>query len=174
LTKPEIRAFIREAGRKISPALLRVQSEEVLSRLETLPHFKYADTVLLYWSLPDEVFTHDFIRKWAAEKTILLPVICGDELHIGRCADDPFSMDQGMFGVRQPSAEDILLEDIDIAVIPGVAFDRSMNRLGRGKGYYDRFLEDKKFFKAGLCYDHQFLDIIPADPHDIKMDVVIH
>ena len=63
---------------------------------------------------------------------------------------------------------------VHVAVIPGMAFDREGHRLGRGKGYYDRFLNRVKTYKIGVCFDFQMMDQLPHDPHDVMMDEIIY
>ena len=84
-------------------------------------------------------------------------------------------LQEGAFGIMEPCGELFTdYEAIDVAIIPGMAFDRHGNRLGRGKGYYDRFLPllPTRVFKIGVCFPFQLLDDIPMEEHDIKMDVV--
>ena len=64
-------------------------------------------------------------------------------------------------------------EKIDLIVVPGVAFDKKNNRLGRGKAYYDKLLKTANTFKVGICFDFQLIDSVPVDKYDIKMDLVI-
>ena len=116
------------------------QSAEILAALEAHPAFRAATTVLLYHSLKDEVDTHEFIRKWSREKRILLPVVVGDDLEL-RLYTGPEDLKPGAYGIEEPTGELFTdYADIDFIVVPGVAFDRNGNRLGRGKGYYDRLL----------------------------------
>ena len=127
------------------------QSAEILAALEAHPAFRTASTILLYHSLPDEVDTHSFIRKWSAKKQILLPVV---EEPTGALFTD--------------------YDAIDFIVVPGVAFDRNGNRLGRGKGYYDRLLPRiPSAYKAGICFPFQIVEEVPAEMFDIRMDKVI-
>ena len=81
----------------------------------------------------------------------------------------------GFFDIMEPVGEPFeRYEDIDLAVVPGMAFDSQNNRLGRGKGYYDRMLPRlTKAYKIGVCFDFQRLPGIPADEHDCKVDEVI-
>ena len=83
-------------------------------------------------------------------------------------------MKQGAFGIWEP-ADDTAVDPslLEWIVVPGVAFDRRMNRLGRGKGYYDRLLRQTPARKIGICYGLQLVDEIPAEPHDIQMDLII-
>lgn len=152
----------------------RSQSAEILAALEAHPAFGAAYTVLLYHSLPDEVDTHDFIRKWSGRKQILLPVVVGDDLEV-RVYTGPEDLAVGAYGIEEPTGE--LFTDyaaIDLVVVPGVAFDRNGNRLGRGKGYYDRLLPRiPSAFKAGICYPFQLVEEVPSEPFDIRMDTII-
>lgn len=150
------------------------QSAEILAALEAHPAFRAASTVLLYHSLKDEVRTHEFIRKWSRKKRILLPVVVGDDLEL-RIYTGPEDMAIGAYGIDEPTGE--LFTDyaaIEFIAVPGVAFDRSGNRLGRGKGYYDRLLPRiPSAFKAGICFPYQLVEEVPAEPFDIRMDEVI-
>lgn len=150
------------------------QSAEILAALEAHPAFRAASTVLLYHSLKDEVDTHAFIRKWSRKKRILLPVVVGDDLEL-RIYTGPEDMTIGAYGIEEPTGE--LFTDyaaIDFIAVPGVAFDRSGNRLGRGKGYYDRLLPRiPSAYKAGICFPYQLVEEVPAEAFDIRMDEVI-
>lgn len=150
------------------------QSAEILAALEAHPAFRAASTVLLYHSLKDEVDTHEFIRKWSRKKRILLPVVVGDDLEL-RIYTGPKDMAIGAYGIDEPTGE--LFTDyaaIDFIAVPGVAFDRSGNRLGRGKGYYDRLLPRiPSAYKAGICFPFQLVEEVPAEAFDIRMDKVI-
>ena len=130
--------------------------------------------MLLYHSLPDEVDTHAFIRRWSARKRILLPVVKGDDLELRLYTGDD-RLTEGAFHIDEPTGTAFTdYAAIDLAVIPGVAFDRRGNRLGRGKGYYDRLLPRiPTAYKLGLCFPFQLLDQIPAEAHDIPMDEVL-
>ena len=90
--------------------------------------------------MKDEVQTHAFIEKWSRSKRIILPVVTGDELEL-RVYTGPQDLAIGSYGIAEPTGAPFTdYETIDLAVIPGVAFDRYGHRLGRGKGYYDRLL----------------------------------
>lgn len=149
-------------------------SAKILAALEAHPAFRAAETVLLYHSLNDEVDTHDFIRKWSKKKQILLPIVVGNELEL-RLYTGPEDMQIGSYGIEEPMGETYTdYESIDFIVVPGVAFDRKGNRLGRGKGYYDRLLPHiPSAYKAGICFPFQLVEEVPAEPHDIRMDIII-
>lgn len=149
------------------------QSAEILAVLEAHPAFRAAHIVLLYYSLKDEVDTHEFVRKWSREKRILLPVVVGDNLEL-RVYTGPEDLATGAYGIEEPTGERFTdYAAIDFAAIPGVAFDAAGNRLGRGKGYYDRLLPHLTAFKAGICFPFQLVEEVPAEPFDIRMDTII-
>ena len=174
-TKRILRQSIRTIKASYSREELEALSVSMLQRLELHPVFVEARTVLLYHSLPDEVTTHAFIDRWCGEKEIILPTVVGDDLVLHRYTG-PDCLTLGSYGILEPSGE--LFTDFDritLAVIPGMAFDHQGNRLGRGKGYYDRLLPRLTHaYKLGLCFPFQLLpEEIPHEPHDIRMDAVI-
>lgn len=136
--------------------------------------FQQAETVLAYWSMDDEVYTHDFVKRWAGSKTLLLPCVKGDELEL-RYFDGEERLQPGEgYAIPEPVGE--LFTDwgkIDLILVPGVAFDKSGNRLGRGKGYYDKVLKQTGAYKLGVCFDFQLVERVPVEPHDVKMDRVV-
>jgi len=150
---------------------LAVHSETALHKLENDASFVEAETVMLFWSLPDEISTHAFIEKWSKHKTILLPVIVGDDIY-PHVYENPDKMEFGLFHILQPKTK-VFDDEIDLVVVPGQAFDKNGHRLGRGKGYYDRFLSKYEGEKIGICFTFQFTDYVPYEDFDIPMDKVI-
>ena len=151
----------------------KLQSANILTALEAHPAFRAANTVLLYHSLNDEVDTHEFIRKWSNKKRILLPVVVGDDLEL-RIYTGPENMSIcGVYGIEEPTGEAFTdYAAIDFIVVPGVAFDAKGNRLGRGKGYYDRALTKLQSYRIGVCFQFQLLPHIPVEATDLPMDEV--
>ena len=131
---------------------------------------------MLYHSLPDEVDTHTIVDSLLMNgKTILLPRVTGEgtmELHR---YNSPKDMEIGAYGIMEPTGPLFTdYADIDLAIVPGVAFDHDGNRMGRGKGYYDRFLPlIPDTYKIGVCFPFQMITSIPAEEHDIRMDEII-
>lgn len=144
----------------------------LLEQIEKHPHFIAAQTVLLYYSLDDEVQTHLFVEKWCKTKQILLPVVQGDELEI-RHYTGKECLSTGAFQIEEPTGPAYTdYEKIALAIIPGMAFDRNGNRLGRGKGYYDKLLPKLSSYNIGICYRFQAKEEIPCEPFDRKMNEV--
>lgn len=174
-TKRLLRQSIRTIKASYSRAELEALSVSLLQRLEQHPRFVGADTVLLYHSLPDEVETHAFIDRWCGRKELILPTVVGDDLELHHYTG-PHCLRLGSYGILEPSGEPFTdYHRITLAVIPGMAFDRYGNRLGRGKGYYDRLLPRLSCaYKLGLCFPFQLLTgEIPHEPHDCRMDEVV-
>lgn len=173
--KKELRKHIASLKKQYqNPAIRESLSAKALAALEAHPAFRAANTILLYHSLKDEVDTHAFIRKWSREKRILLPVVTGDHLEL-RIYSGPEEMAIGSYGIEEPTGTVFTdYTEIDFIAVPGVAFDPKGNRLGRGKGYYDRLLPRiPSAFKAGICFSYQLVEEVPAESHDIRMDTVI-
>ena len=149
------------------------QSAEILAALEAHPAFRAATTVLLYHSLKDEVDTHEFIRKWSREKRILLPVVVGDDLEL-RLYTGPEDLKPGAYGIEEPTGELFTdYADIDFIVVPGVAFDRNGNRLGRGKGTMTGFCPASHQPQSRHLLPVSLVEEVPAEPFDIRMDEII-
>lgn len=173
-TKADFRRYIRQEKKKYTQAELQARSEPIWRQVEQLPEFQQAATVAAYWSLPDEVDSHGFVEKWCGEKRMLLPVMLPDcALELREYRPD-CRMNEAGFSIREPEGAAIDPSQVDLILIPGMAFDRHGHRLGRGKGYYDRLLCRMTAVKVGVCYEFQFLDAVPADPHDVAMDRVIY
>lgn len=171
--KAKVRRGVSILKKNYSSEELYSRSEEVLSVLEITGVFQEAKTIFIYNSLSDEVQTSDFIRRWSDKKDFCLPVVTGDDIVFRRCTPST-DYQQSALGVFEPMGDNFTdLDKVDLIVVPGVAFDRKMNRLGRGKGYYDRFLSKLSAPKAGICFDFQLFDNIPNEPNDIKMDYII-
>lgn len=166
---------MRELKRSISLAEKQAKSADIFSQIERLEQFKTAKIVLLYWSMTDEVYTHQFIEKWYNKKTILLPSVNGNFLDL-KIYTGPDSMKKGeQFAIEEPIGENFTdIEKINLAIIPGVAFDKQYYRLGRGRGYYDRFLSEYVGFKMGICFDIQVVPEVPTEDHDISLDKIIY
>lgn len=161
----QLRVIMPEASRKSAAA-------EVFERLERTAAFLLADRIMMYHSLPDELYTHDFLRKWAGKKRFYLPRINGVDLEV--LPYEESRLELGTFHIEEPTGNEITdPSEIELVVVPAVAYDRKGKRLGRGKGFYDRFLKQTKATKVGVGYEFQLVDELPTEPHDIPMDMVI-
>ena len=176
MEKQELRRQIRTAKKAVPFCEKLTRSASIMQQVETLPQFVQANTVLLYWSMDDEVQTHDFVNRWYKDKTLLLPCVDGDDLRL-RQYTGPECMQAGeQFGIGEPTGPEFTdLESIDMIIVPGVAFDSEGNRMGRGRGFYDRLLSTTpNAFKVGVAFGFQMVEQVPTEPFDIKMNKVIH
>ena len=175
MDKAEVRKRMRELKRAVPPEEKLRRSEAILRQLEQLPEWKAARVVLLYWSMADEVQTHAFVNKWYKDKVLLLPCVDGDDLVLRQYTGPECLVAGEQFGIGEPTgAVWSDLDAIQLIIVPGVAFDRNGNRMGRGRGFYDRMLKSTMgALKIGIAYDFQMLDAIPVEPHDVKMDRII-
>ncbi len=172
MDKKELRAAIKALKKQHGTEELANQSKAITQKLEKCQDFTNAKRVMLYNALPDEVQTAAFIEKWRGQKTIVLPTVVGDDI-IPVALDQETEFAVGDFNIMEPQNKPYT-GGFDLIVVPGVAFDKLGNRMGRGRGYYDRFLaKHPNVKKIGICFDFQLVDIIPAEPHDIRMDCVI-
>lgn len=172
ISKKELRANIKMLKKQHSAEQLATQSQAIMAKLAQHPDFVNARTVMLYSSLPDEVQTQQFVEQWRHHKKIILPTVVGDDIIPVELSENTgFAV--GDFNILEPQDE-AYQGDYDLIVVPGVAFDKNGNRLGRGRGYYDRFLcRYQQVKKIGICFDFQFVEEIPTEPTDVKMDEII-
>lgn len=193
MDKQELRKEIRNRKRQFTQDQLGELSLSAISKLRKHPKVMSAHTLLLYYSLPDEVNTHEWIDELVAEgKRVLLPVVVNDKDMVIREYTGKHDLAEGSFHIMEPIGKLFPEEkypEIEVAIIPGMSFDDDGHRLGRGKGYYDRFLAklrgmeadksgrkvDKsgtEVYKIGICFGFQKLKEIPFESHDILMDEV--
>lgn len=172
-SKSELRKYIRQLKTLLTPAEKQRQANSVFHDIECLKQFKDAKVVLLYHSLPDELPTHSIIDQWSNTKTILLPRVDGERLRLYRYS--PTLMVHGSYNISEPSmsCQEYSIGDVDLAIIPAMAFDRKGHRLGRGKGFYDRLLATSSVMKIGVAFNSQIVRNVPADAFDISMNIVI-
>lgn len=144
MDKQELRKEIRNRKRQFSQDQLGELSLSAISKLRKHPKVMAAHTLLLYYSLPDEVNTHEWIDELVTErKRVLLPVVVNDKDMVIREYTGKHDLAEGSFHIMEPIGKLFPEEkypEIEVAIIPGMSFDDDGHRLGRGKGYYDRFL----------------------------------
>ncbi len=172
MKKEYIRSRIKAHKSLLSQAEKDEAAERVFAQLERTAAFVLADRILLYHSLPDELSTRRFIEKWHKLKHFFLPRVNGVNLEI--LPYDRSTLKLGAFHIEEPDGDNVYdPAEIEMVIVPAVAYDAMGNRVGRGKGFYDRLLADITATKVGIGYDFQLVDAIDAEPHDVKVDIVI-
>lgn len=156
---------------------LATMSREACNRVLRSARWQAASTLLLYYPLPDEVDVLPLIESaHESGRLVLLPVCKGEDLELRRY-EGKASLVQGAFSIMEPTGEvfpEERFDEIELAIVPGMAFDEAGHRLGRGKGYYDRLLPRlRAVHTIGICFPFQRLDAVPADTHDVTMQEVI-
>lgn len=176
MTKQELRQLIREQKGRHTAEELQTASQAIASTLlNYIQQQQKSNVVLLYHSLPDEVCTHELIHTLAAAgKTVLLPTVVGNDLQLHEYTGNHQLSASATFGIQE--SEGPIFTDyakIDLAIVPGMAFTPQGDRLGRGKGYYDRLLPHLHCPLVGLAFSFQIVPNIPCEPHDIRMHTII-
>lgn len=170
--KNELRYKMKSLRLILSDSDRKSAAEEVFERLEKTAAFLLAERIMMYHSLPDELDTHGFLKKWAGKKRFFLPRVNGVNLEV--LPYEESRLELGSFHIEEPTGNDLTdPSEIELVVVPAVAYDRKGKRLGRGKGFYDRFLKSTNATKIGIGYEFQLVDELPVEPHDIAMDMVV-
>ena len=177
IQKNELRRQVRAQKKQYAAAQLAALSEEICSKVLRSVWWQKAGTLLLYYPLADEVDVRLLIQDaYKSGKRVLLPVCKGDDLEL-HLYEGEGSLFPGAFGIMEPMGPLFASQDyteIQLALIPGMAFDREGHRLGRGKGYYDRLLPKITAARLqGICFPFQVLDFVPTAVHDIAVQEVI-
>jgi len=159
--------------------LLCRKSKEVsfcTAQLLTLPQWQRASSILLYAPLPGEPNLLGLLEKFL-KKRFFFPRIEEKKLYLYEWSPGA-AWFSGSYGLQEPDPykwSEVSIEEVDLAVVPGLAFDQAGGRLGRGGGFYDRLLSDPAWrgFKVGTAWSWQMVSSVPREPHDVLMDVVV-
>lgn len=173
--KIEIRREVRRRIKELDPRVRTTASEEIFTKIEQNDHFRQAGCIALFVAMHDEVTTEYALHRWSEMgKRIVVPRVEGD---IMRFYDySPDTMQEGAFGIMEPTSNDeVTAENIDLIIVPARAFTLSGIRLGRGGGFYDKYMSLSGFraYKIGIAYTCQIFDSLPHADHDIKVDEVV-
>jgi len=176
--KAGLRLKIRSALKNLSPEKRVLESEKLCENLRQQRFFQNAVSILFFASLPDEPDLWPLLNETlATQKMAALPCFDADSQTYltRRVTDVHVEILSGRFGIREPATTCVAipLEELDLVLVPGVAFDANGYRLGRGKGFYDRLLENFTGTKIGIAFDEQIVDAVPAEKNDVAMDFVL-
>ncbi|MDE6080466.1 MAG: 5-formyltetrahydrofolate cyclo-ligase [Duncaniella sp.] len=174
MKKEEIRRRVKARKTLLTDQERFDAADRVFAALERTAAFMLADRILMYHSLPDELSTRSFLSKWSSRKHFYLPRVNGVNLEILPYEEQRLQL--GSFHIEEPTGNDTAsIDDMEMIIVPAVAYDSRGSRVGRGKGYYDRLLASSKALKVGVAYDFQFVDgdDIETDEHDVPVDIVI-
>jgi 5-formyltetrahydrofolate cyclo-ligase len=178
-TKVELRHKMRERLAGLSLPRVRAASEAVEARLVRLPEFARARSFLVYVSRRHEIDTHGLIQRLLARRCrVCVPRFeeATREYAVSELRDFHEELAEGKFRILEPKPDKfrhVRAESLEVFVMPGLAFDKQGNRLGRGKGYFDRLLQHARGTKIALAYDFQVLNEILAEAHDVRLDFIV-
>lgn len=179
LSKKELRARLKSSLAALSPEEIRHRSNQACELLTAQPEYQRAEVLMLFLSLPTEINTAPLaLRAWQDGKRVLAPRVTWEQrrmipVEIRSLTED---IEETHGRLRQPvQGEPVPVSMIDLLVVPGLGFDVKGNRLGRGRGFYDRFLA-KPDFTGTICalsLEEQVVEAVPTDTHDIRVNMIV-
>lgn len=174
--KKQLRKEILDIRNNMSKEAVMVKSMRIYKTLTSLDEFKEASKIYTYVSVKNEVDTIMLMdHSFRNEKQVYVPKVNGGEMEFYEITDVT-ELTPGFFELYEP---DVAGKEPDyskkgLLIMPGIVFDKQLNRIGYGGGYYDKYLKtDNSFFKIALAYEYQVLEAIEADEHDMKPDMII-
>jgi len=174
--KQEIREKLLYKRTTQSPRDKKPKDKKIVESIESLPEFQKAKKILIYMAINGEVDTTDLFEKYKEEKQFILPRVNIENTtltlyHIKSLED----LEKGTFRIPEPSQdlEKVKPEEIDLAIIPGIAFAKNGHRIGYGGGFYDKLLKKINCPTIGIAYEFQIIETIPTEDHDEKTNILI-
>jgi 5-formyltetrahydrofolate cyclo-ligase len=176
--KGTVRREVRERGRTLSEGDLREGSEHARALLVKQKVWEGAESILFFAPMSDELDIWPLVGRALQEgRLAALPRFDVVEKKYRACRlhDVNADVQVGSFGIREPVAgcSGDILKQLDLILVPGIAFDLRGGRLGRGRGYYDRLLSEVSGATCAVAFDYQIVETVPAEPHDIHLDYIL-
>lgn len=178
-SKKELRDKVRSVLAALSPEEIKERSLAAANLLFQQPEYRKAEILMTFLSLPNEIDTTAIcLRSWKDRKRVLAPKVSWEQRRLLPIQIDSLSdgLNSSPLGLREPAdGVPIPVADIDLVIVPGLAFDPLGNRLGRGRGFFDHFLAHRDFraVACGLAFEEQFVEKVPAGPQDIPVDMLV-
>ncbi len=174
MTKDEIRISMQKKRRELKKDFKAYASNQISNKI--FPMISSLNCVMVYLPSFNEPDTFAVV-KYLIENNIkvVVPISNVNDFtitpsYISGIGD----LKKGAYGILEPDViSKVKLDDIDLILVPGIAFSKSGDRIGFGKGYYDKLLENFSGKKVGVCYDFQVVENLPTSKHDIKMDIIV-
>jgi 5-formyltetrahydrofolate cyclo-ligase len=177
-SKSQLRKRVLNVRNNMSKEDVKKNSNAIMDKITSLDIYKQSKVVFIYMDFKNEVMTSNLIKRMLSEKKrVVIPYTDSiNTVLIPSEITKESDLKQNSFGYFEPkSILPVNIEEIDLVIVPGVVFDKNLNRIGFGKGYYDKILNRLKpsAKKVALAHDFQVLEDIPAEEHDVKMDMII-
>ncbi|MGL4654883.1 MAG: 5-formyltetrahydrofolate cyclo-ligase [Sarcina sp.] len=176
MDKKSLRKTMRDKRKSMDSSEKEILDKELREKLFQTEEYKNSKNIFIYVSMEDEINTIEIIKQAFKDgKIIAVPKIMRDKRMKALKINSLDELSIGYFNVLEPTenAKD-LSEDIDLTIVPGLAFDSENKRLGYGGGFYDKFFEEhKNSFKISLCYDYQFVTTVYPKEYDVSVEMII-
>ena len=173
--KRELRKIMLEQLTEVDAATVSVHSLAVAQRLASIPTYRAAESLAVYVSFGTEIETHDLIRQLlAVGRQVCIPTFRAGGYQLAEIRDFDRDLSPGKLGILEAKlVRPVPVSRPNVWLVPGLAFDRSGNRLGRGKGYFDALLTHASGVKIALAHDFQLLSEVPTEAHDVQLDFIV-
>jgi len=173
--KNQLKKSIIENRNSLTREDILEKSVKIQEKLFNLQQYKQAKTIMFFVSFNSEVNTHEMIKDALKNKIIVVPKVVHHEIEPSIILDFDSLIQSGRFGILEPiELMKISYKNINLVLVPGIAFDKNGHRVGYGFGFYDKFLARvPKAVKIGLCFDFQVVDEIPHEQHDVPVDLIV-
>lgn len=174
--KKDFRHMIKKRIKALDENFLEISNHMISQNALKLPEITDCERILIYCSMGREADTRHIIDvMFSSGKTVSLPVCEGDGImHFAELRPDGIKI-EGMYGIMEPAkdAPVITPRDGDVIIVPALTFDKNGFRMGKGSGYYDRFLKKNRFISIGLARDCLLVDAVPREAHDMRVDILV-
>ncbi|WP_297131959.1 5-formyltetrahydrofolate cyclo-ligase [Terrisporobacter sp.] len=179
--KKEFRKKVINLRKKQQPDFIKKNSDIIKNKLLQMDCIKNSNTIMLYLDFNNEVITDDLIKELISMGKIVaspITIIKEKVLIPSQITDFENGIKYGAYNIREPKSDcspEINIKNIDVVIVPAVAYDINGFRLGYGGGFYDRFLENirEDAVTIGIAFDLQIFDEVPKEPHDAQLDYII-
>lgn len=176
IEKKELREKIKQIKEFMTKEEVETSDKLIEEQLMTLNEVMEAKTIFCFVSMEDEIDTKEIIKKLLSMGKIVGVPKCESKNNMKvyriKSLED---LEKGYYNIEEPKSycETIKPEDIELAIIPATACDKNKNRIGKGAGYYDRYLSNQSFLKVVLCREKYLVDKVPAEENDVAMDIIV-
>ena len=162
-----------EKRKTLTKKEIMYKSHLIEKNLFAFEKFINSKNIMFFVSFGKEPFTHEIINKSFSNKTVLIPKVFGDNL-ISCRINSLKELRKGAYGIPEPMEENFFsVKKIDCVLVPGLAFSIKGERIGYGKGYFDRFLEKTIAYRIGTCFDEFVTEKIVTDQYDVNVDAIV-
>ncbi len=177
MDKKELRRIVTQNIKAADSLYLEQSALIIADKLQSLPLYRQAKAIMAFIDFDDlEINMQPILAAILSQgKTLALPYIYAPHLMLAKKVDDLTQLSPDCYGIPSPTATmpTLAKSDLDLILVPGLAFDSAMGRLGRGAGFYDNFLKDYSGYKLGICRRVQIVESALVDENDVLMDMVL-